>query len=66
MKGRSKLPSGAEWDQFSLQLVVSTSKLFAKNLKTPSAQGTSSHGLVVGHCGVAGRSRVLDRIWLRL
>ena len=45
MGGRSKPPSGAEWDQFSLQLVVNTSKLFAKNLKAPSAQGavTSSN-----------------------
>jgi hypothetical protein len=30
--GRSKPPSGAEWDQFSLQLIVNTSKLFAWQL----------------------------------
>jgi hypothetical protein len=45
MGGRSKPPSRAKWDQFSLQPVVNTSKLFAKDLKAPSAQGavTSSN-----------------------
>jgi hypothetical protein len=38
-EGRSKLPSGAEWGQSSLQPKVNTSKLFVKNLKAPSAQG---------------------------
>jgi hypothetical protein len=40
-----KLPSGAEWGQFSLQPKINSAKLFVKNLKTPSAKGavTSSN-----------------------
>jgi hypothetical protein len=40
-----KLPSGAEWGQFSLQPKVNSAKLFVKKLKAPSEKGavTSSN-----------------------
>jgi hypothetical protein len=54
----SKLPSGAEWGQFSLQPKVKSAKFFVKNPKTSSAK----YMIEVGAQGHILKS-VKDRLW---